>query len=347
MPWHINLLLGIPAAVIAGILVNLVWRAVASRRPRVTYIVSERAVFGGSAVTESIQTLTIENRGTASAMNVLLRLEGLPPSLQYKYVLHSKEVGHEDKQTETGLLVRQDRLLPGDRIEVSFKFTGGDYDLARATVDVRADHGIARGVAAESAGQHSASWLPVVGGLSSSLAVCAILVLWLSPQVRYDLLESPAALRKLETTGQYGRIHSLLQGCYRARVRLSCSFPDSSRTAGDTMRLEVRVDNLEHLRIDNVRLSFDDNGVGISAYGQPNPYGRRSFDLKSMQADSTSIYNYYVVASEGQPGDVHTVGATLFYDLYGEERMTRASAYFQSPAAPTPATTSHRTPVKQ
>ena len=140
-PWYFSAAIGLLVALLAGALQALIRRAAENRKLRLEYEVSNPVTFKGPSSEERVQHVRVHNRGRVAATNVMVRVARLPLGDAFEYGIASKEPDRSLVADRGELLARQRRLLPGDSIEVHFKFTDGASVLDPQAIDVRCDQG--------------------------------------------------------------------------------------------------------------------------------------------------------------------------------------------------------------
>ena len=95
IPWYLHVVLGAAIALLAGVSVRLFLRLIRRRRTKLVYVISKRASFRGPDGQESVQRLTVLNKGNASCRNVMVKVTDMPTG--------GKTGGEEVRRTGSGL----------------------------------------------------------------------------------------------------------------------------------------------------------------------------------------------------------------------------------------------------
>jgi len=120
-------------------LLRLFARLVRKRKPRLVYAFSRRASFDGPDGTESVQRLTVLNKGNASCRNVMVKITGIPTGVVHDCVVMTEKSDHATHHSDEGPMVAKPRLRGGEKIELTFKLSGTQFDLEQATLEVKDD----------------------------------------------------------------------------------------------------------------------------------------------------------------------------------------------------------------
>jgi hypothetical protein len=139
IPWYLYVALGAAVAVLAGVSVRLFSRLIRRRKPRLVYAISKRASFHGPDGAESIQRLTVLNKGNASCRNVMVKVTDMPRGGEHECAVTTEKSDHATHLTDEGPMVAKPRLRGGEKIELTFKLSGAQFDLEQATVEVKDD----------------------------------------------------------------------------------------------------------------------------------------------------------------------------------------------------------------
>lgn len=233
IPWYLYVLLGAAVAVLAGVSVRLFSRLIRKRRPKLVYAISKRASFPGPDGAESIQRVTVLNKGNASCRNVMVKVTDMPTAGKHECAVTTEKSDHATHLTDEGPMVAKPRLRGGERIELTFRFSGVEFDLEQATIDVKDDRAQARPDSEEPAAPLPRVTVWTVLGLLLSLAGLAACVF-----LMYDrVFGSPRLLGFAEPL--LDRLGS------PAQTSIAVWWSDSTLARRDTATLNVELVNGE------------------------------------------------------------------------------------------------------
>ncbi len=233
IPWYLYVLLGAAVAVLAGVSVRLFSRLIRKRKPRLVFAVSRRASFHGPDGAESVQRLTVLNKGNASCRNVMVKVTNMPTSGRHDCAVTTDKSDHATHLAEEGPMVAKPRLRGGEKIELTFRFSGVEFDLDQTKIEVKDDHAQAKPDSEEPAPPFPRVTVWTVLGLLLSLAGLAACVFFM-----YDrLFGFPRLLGLAEP------VLDRLAG--PAQTSIAVWWSDSTLARRDTATLNVELVNGE------------------------------------------------------------------------------------------------------
>ncbi len=329
MPWYVLAALMVGTGVVSGLVVWTVSRKLGRQQARLEVEMSDIASFDGSSGKETFQSISVTNRGNAAATNLAVTVDGLPEGKNREHSVHSTESDPSVETDEGKFVLRQPRLLGGDRVEIAFKFVNVKSSLDLKQVDARADQG--KAVPRGATGESGSSWVGSALGVAIPLAVIIVLW-WVVPRLSsgQSLLPQSEAhrmtrIRHLEEKGDFDGVARVLRHL-RPRAKLSLTWSDAEPSWGDSVLLTVVIINGELFPMTDVLFSIDLPGLDARRGDSwaPNAWSARFADVAMNDTTGEQVW---VRVTRGWMRPTHLVKASMLYECLGERRHVETQSW--------------------